>query len=170
MVDMHLDTYFNIASSGVAVGNEPLLKEAQVDVYQKTGPGEYEQKNQDTNLHTYIKNWGFDIVNITTLEQLSYASNFLTIKDGQILAVEVERDVKSVLGNLKQKAEEEPVRYGKLLMQAEKDYEYLKSEAEFFPHKKGIYEHGIDAYPLVLKNLTGGYGAAHCMTATLRRN
>ncbi len=169
MVDMHLDTYFNIASTGVAVGLEDLLKEAVVDVYHKTGPGEYEKKREQTNLHSYIKEWGFEIVNITTLEQLSYASNFLTIKDGQILAVEVERDVRDVLQNLKKKAEENPVKYGKLLIQAEKDYEYLKEEAEFFPHKKGIYEYGIDAYPLVLKNLTGGYGAAHCMTAALER-
>lgn len=169
MVDMHLDTYFNIASSGVAVGLEPLLKEAKVDVYQKISKGEYEKQKKQTDLFSYIKEWGFDVVNITTLEQLSYASNFLTIKDNQILAVEVERDVKDVLHNLKEKANDDPVRYGKLLLQAQKDYEYLKSESEFFPHKKRIYEFGIDAYPLVLKNLTGGYGAAHCMTAALER-
>ena len=169
MVDMHLDTYFNIASSGVAVGLELLLKAAKVDVYQRISPGEYEKQAGQTNLFSYIKDWGFEIINITTLEQLSYASNFLTIKDNQILAVEVERDVKDILQDLKEKANEDPVRYGKLLSQAEKDYEFLKCESEFFPHKKRIYEYGIDAYPVVLKNLTGGYGAAHCMTAALER-
>jgi arginine deiminase len=103
------------------------------------------------------------------LEQLCYASNFLTIKDGQIIAVEVERNVRDVLKDLKSKAAEDPVKYGRLEIQAEKDYEFLKSEAEFFPHKRLIYEYGIDAYPLVLKNLTGGYGAAHCMTAAIER-
>ena len=83
--------------------------------------------------------------------------------------MEVERDIKDVLLNLQMKAKAEPERYGALLNQAEKDYEFLKNESEFFPHKRAIYQHGIDAYPLNLKNLTGGYGAAHCMTAALER-
>ncbi len=169
MVNMHLDTYFNIASSGVAVGLELLLKEATVDVYQRAGKGKYEKREGSASLHSYIKDWGFEIIDITTLEQLCYASNFLTIKDGQIIAVEVERDVRDVLKDLKSKAAEDPVKYGRMEIQAEKDYDYLKSESEFFPHKRLIYEYGIDAYPLVLKNLTGGYGAAHCMTAVLER-
>jgi len=169
MIDMHLDTYFNIASRSVAVGLEPLLKEAVVDIYTKSGPGEYEKEKESTDLLSYIKGWGFDVIGITTLEQLSYASNFLTVRDGTILAVEVERDIKDVLLNLQKKAKAEPERYGALLQQAEKDYEFLKDESEFFPHKREIYQHGIDAYPLILKNLTGGYGAAHCMTAALER-
>jgi arginine deiminase len=169
MVDMHLDTYFNIASSGVAIGLEPLLKRAKVDIYNRTGPGTYEKDKTSTDLLSYITGWGFDVIDITTLEQLSYASNFLTIKDGTILAVEVERGIKEVLFNLQNKAKAEPERYGALLKQAEKDYEFLKENSEFFPHKREVYQHGIDAYPMVLKNLTGGYGAAHCMTAALER-
>jgi arginine deiminase len=169
MIDMHLDTYFNIASSGVAVGLKPLLENARVDVYTRTGPGDYEKDKTTTDLFSYITGWGFDVVGITTLEQLSYASNFLTIKDGTILAVEVERDIKDVLLNLQVKAKAEPERYGALLDQAQKDYQFLKDESEFFPHKREVYQHGIDAYPLVLRNLTGGYGAAHCMTAALER-
>lgn len=169
MIDMHLDTYFNIASSGVAVGLKPLLKRAKVDVYTRTGPGAYERDKSTTDLLSYITGWGFDVIELTTLEQLSYASNFLTIKDGTILAVEVERDIKDVLFNLQTKANTEPARYGALFEQAQKDYQFLKDESEFFPHKREIYQHGIDAYPMVLKNLTGGYGAAHCMTAALER-
>ncbi len=169
MIDMHLDTYFNIASSGVAVGLKPLLKQANVDVYTRTGPGAYEKDKKSTDLLSYITGWGFDVIGITTLEQLSYASNFLTIKDGTILAVEVERDIKDVLFNLQTKAKAEPERYSALLEQAQKDFQFLKDESEFFPHKREIYQHGIDAYPMVLKNLTGGYGAAHCMTAALER-
>jgi arginine deiminase len=169
MIDMHLDTYFNIASSGVAVGLGILLERAKVDIYNRVGPGAYEREDESTDLFSYITGWGFDVIDITTLEQLSYASNFLTIKDGTILAVEVEQDIKDVLSNLQGKAKAEPGRYGALLSQAEKDYEFLKDNSEFFPHKRGIYQHGIDAYPMVLKNLTGGYGAAHCMTAALER-
>jgi arginine deiminase len=169
MIDMHLDTYFNIASRSVAVGSKELLKAAKVDIYNRMGPGEYEKDKESTDLLSYINGWGFDVVGITTLEQLSYASNFLTIRDGTILAVEVERDVKDVLFNLQKKAKAEPERYGDLFNQAMKDYDFLKNESEFFPHKREIYQHGIDAYPLVLRNLTGGYGAAHCMTAALER-
>ena len=116
-----------------------------------------------------MKQKGFDIINITTLEQMTYASNFLTIKDGQILAVETEREVRDVLTNLTAKARDNPTPYGKLLDQAQTDYNTLKNQGGFFPHKKEIYEHGIDAYPMVLTNLTGGYGAAHCMTCSLKR-
>ena len=169
MIDMHLDTYFNIASSKVAVGAELLLKNAKVEVHKRESEGVYKKEKAEPNLHDYMKQKGFDIINITTLEQMTYASNFLTIKDGQILAVETERIVKDVLSNLMEKARTDPTRYGKLLEQAQKDYNLLKSRGGFFPHKEEIYEHGIDAYPMVLTNLTGGYGAAHCMTCSLKR-
>ena len=169
MIDMHLDTYFNIASSKVAVGAELLLKNAKVEVHKRESEGVYRKEKEEPNLHDFMKQKGFDIINITTLEQMTYASNFLTIKDGQIIAVETERVVRDVLTNLMAKARDNPIRYGKLLEQAQKEYNTLKSEGGFFPHKKEIYEHGIDAYPMVLTNLTGGYGAAHCMTCSLKR-
>lgn len=170
MIDMHVDTYFNVAGSGVVVGSELLLKRAKVEVYFREGDGAYQKSNEVTNLHDYIRRKGFDIINLTTLEQLSYASNFLCIKDGKILAIEVEREVKRVLENLASKAAENPHRYGKLLDQAKKDYQDLKDASEFFPHKTEIYNHDIDALAMVMPNLTGGYGGAHCMTAVLERN
>jgi arginine deiminase len=169
VVSIHLDTYINIASSGVAIGLEPLLREAKVDVYHQDDPGVYEKEKNSIDLYTYITGWGFDVVNITTLEQLSHASNFLTIRDGTILAVEVEREIKEVLFNLENKAKTEPDRYGALLNQAIKDYEHLREESEFFPYKRELSRHGIDAYPIDLKNLTGGYSAVHSMTAALER-
>jgi arginine deiminase len=169
MVDMHLDTYFNVASSKVVVGSELLLKRAKMEIYKRQSEGVYRKEKEEPNLHEFIKTKGFDVINITTLEQMSYASNFLCIKDGTILAVEVERIVKDVLNNLSAMANKDPTRYGSLLDQAKKDYEGLKREGGFFPHKKEIYEHGIDAYPLIIRNLTGGYGGAHCMTCALQR-
>ena len=100
---------------------------------------------------------------------MSYASNFLCIQDGKIVAIEVERIVQDVLSNLQAKAKKDPKRFGKLLDQAKKDYDNLRAEGQFFPHKKELYEAGIDAYPIILKNLTGGYGGAHCMTCSLTR-
>ncbi len=172
MVDMHLDTYFNVASSGVVVGSELLLKAAMVDVYHRTGRnGNYAKSKspKTTTLHDYIRSKGFEVINLTTLEQLSYASNFLCVKDGTILAVEVDRIVKKVLTGLQEHAKRDANRYGRLLAQANKDYEELKDEAHFFPNKKEIYQFGIDAVPLQLTNLTGGYGGAHCMTAAMHR-
>lgn len=113
MIDMHLDTYFNVASSSVVVGSELLLKRAKVEIYHREGKGAYKKEKEETNLHDFIKGKGFDIINITTLEQMSYASNFLCIKDGTILAVEVDRIVKDVLNNLTSEANADPDRYGK---------------------------------------------------------
>lgn len=170
MVDMHLDTYFNVAGRGTVVGSELLLKAATVDIFYRKGKGAYQKEEGSKSLHDFIKGKGFEIVNLTTLEQLSYASNFLCVRDGTILAVEVDRIVKKVLDGLEAEAKRNPTRYGRLLAQAQKDYRALKSEARFFPNKKELYEYGIDALPMALTNLTGGYGGAHCMTAALERS
>ncbi len=169
MMNMHLDTYFNVASDGVVVGCDILLKNAEVEIYQREGIGEYNKINKHTNLHDYITSKGFEIIDITTLEYLAYASNFLCVKNGTIISVEVDRLVKDVINNLKKKASVDPETYGDLLKQVKKDYTFLHSEGQFFPHKKEIYQQDIDAYPVNLKNLTGGYGGAHCMTCALKR-
>jgi arginine deiminase len=170
MMNMHLDTYFNVASDGVVVGCEMLLKNAKVEIYQREGPGDYIKSPELTNLHDYIVSKGFEIIDITTLEYLAYASNFLCVKNGTIVSVEVDRVVKDVINNLTDKAALDPETYGNLLKQVKKDYNNLRSEGQFFPHKKEIYLHDIDAFPLNLINLTGGYGGAHCMTCALYRN
>jgi len=169
MLDMHLDTYFNIAAQGVAVGCEPLLKNALVEIYQRKSRGIYEKSPEHMNLHDYMVFKGFDIINITTIEQMAYASNFLCIKNGTILALEVDHIVKDLLTKLTSKAFKEPERYGKILAHAKREYQKLRDQGQFFPHKKEIYQHDIDAYPLVMVNLTGGYGGAHCMTCALKR-
>lgn len=169
MVDMHLDTYFNVAGSATVVGSELLLKRARVEIYHREGEGCYKKSKKETTLHEYMTKKGFNIVNLTTLEQLSYASNFLCVRDGTILAVEVDRVVKNVLRSLESEAKRNPTKYGRLFDQAKKDYHDLQETAEFFPHKREVYANGIDAFPLILTNLTGGYGGAHCMTAVLER-
>ncbi len=169
MINMHLDTYFNVASSSVVIGSELLFKNATVEIFQKEGDGAYSRGTGVTNLNDYIRAKGFEIINITTLEQMSYASNFLCIRDGTILAVEVDRIARDVLEVLSSKAQANPERYGALYAQAQKDYQYLRDEGQFFPHKKEVYQHDIDAYPIILRNLTGGYGGARCMTCTLDR-
>jgi arginine deiminase len=168
MITMHLDTYCNVASSGVAIGSVPLLRRARVRVMGREGPGDY-RFERETTLYDYLVEKEFSIIGITTLEQLAYASNFLAVRDGTIIAVEVDRVVRDVLKGLGEKAGQEPERYGALLRQARKDYEFLKREGEFFPHKREVYQHDIEAYPILLRNITGGYGGAHCMTCATRR-
>lgn len=168
MIDMHLDTYFNVASDSVVIGLVDLWEVARLEVYRREGDS-YVRHGEDTTLLEYVTNKGFDVVPVTTLEQLCYASNFLCIRNGLIAAIEVERNVKRVLENLRQVTEKDPERYGKLLDQAERDYRNLRNEGQFFPHKKELYQLDIEAYPLILENLTGGYGGAHCMTMALSR-
>jgi arginine deiminase len=168
MVDMHLDTYFNVAGKDVVIGSELLFKRAQVDVYTKSSGG-YKKDPKKTNLYDYIKGKGFNMVNLSTLEQMSYSSNFLCIKDHTILAVNSELIVKRVLNNLVFKAKLDSKRYGALLSQAKKDYQDFLSSGQIFPHKSDMYQNDIDFYAIDLKNITGGYGGAHCMTAAIER-
>ena len=168
MVDMHLDTYFNVAGSDTVIGSELLFKRAQVDVYTREGTT-YRKDPEKTNLFDYIKAKGFNIINLSTLEQMSYSSNFLCIKDHTILAVESDLIVKRVLENLNFKARLDSKRYGALLAQAKKDYQAFLDSGQVFPHKREMYQNGIDLYAVDLKNITGGYGGAHCMTAVIER-
>ncbi|MDD1673140.1 MAG: arginine deiminase family protein [Methanomicrobiales archaeon] len=169
MVNMHLDTYINFASPSVVVGSELLMKRATVEIYYREGKGRYKKERSTTDLHSYMKQKGFDIIDLTTLEQMAYAPNFLCIRDGTILSVETDRVIRRMLTNLSAKADLDPIRYKALLAQVTKEYQKLLFDGQFFPHKKEIYRHGIDAYPVILENLTGGYGAAHCMTCVLQR-
>ena len=168
MINMHLDTYFNVAGKDIVVGCDLLLKHAKVEIYHKETKG-YVKDKQETTLFDYMKQKKFNLINITTLEQMSYASNFLCIKDKKILAIEIEQGIKDILSHLEQKAKADPHRYKKLYTQAMQDLSLLQKEAEFFPHKKEVYAAGIEVYPLILKNLTGGFGGAHCMTCSLAR-
>ena len=169
MINMHLDTYFNVAASNVVVGSELLLKQAKMDIYHNEGEGVFEKESREINLHQYMLDKDFEIINITTLEQMSYASNFLCIKDQEILAVDVEPITLKVLKTLRDAKNKNPKKYAALYAQAEKDYNHLIKDGEFFPHKKAIYRNEIKPRPLNLRNLTGGYGAAHCMTCSLSR-
>lgn len=169
MVDMHLDTYFNVAGNGLVLGSEALLKRAYVDIYQKEGSS-YRKVPGSPSLFDYIKGKGFDLIGLTTLEQLSYASNFLCVKDRAVLAVDSGLIVKKVLGNLEFKTKGDKKRYGALLSQAKKDYHTFRRSGQLFPHRKELNQHGVDVYAVDLKDITGGYGGARCMTAVIERS
>jgi arginine deiminase len=170
MIDMHLDTYLNVPGNGIAIGCAPLLQRAVVEVYHRRGRGPLVRDPRKRTLHDYLVEKRFDIAPLTTLEQMSYASNFLCVRDRRIIAVEVERGVDRVVAALASAASTNPRRYGALLKLVRKEREELRSSGGFFPHKSWIRELGIEVIPLSLEEITGGYGGAHCMTCVVRRD
>lgn len=168
MVNMHIDTYLNFAGNRLAVGCIPLIGKARVEVYRKNS-GQYKKVESNKTLQDYLVGKGYEFIPITTLEQLCYASNFLCVSDRKIIAVEVEKLVDKVIKNLEKKASSDPHRYSQLFNQAVKDYRLLKETGEFFPHKRDLRENGVEFTPVLLQEITGGYGGAHCMTCVLSR-
>jgi arginine deiminase len=168
MVNMHLDTYLNFPKEGVAVGSPALLREAKVTVYHRSGEGYGRAGNGGTVLE-YLRVKGFDLIEITTLEQLCFSTNFLCVRNGSCITPDASALAPLVLRRLGEKAQADPGKYGRLLAQAEHDYQLLRTDAEFFPHKKAVYAHGLEMTTLLLNNATGGYGGAHCMTCVIAR-
>lgn len=169
MIDMHLDTYLNIPGEGLAVGCLPLLERARTEVYRRTGGGKLVRVPKSLKLTDYLRSKKVDVLPISTLEQMSYASNFLCVKDRRILGVEVESEIDGVLAGLAEAARHNPTRYGGLLAVARKDRAELIERNDFFPHKSELRERSVEVVPLVLREITGGYGGAHCMTCVVRR-
>jgi arginine deiminase len=169
MIDMHLDTYLNIPGEGLAVGCAPLLDRARADVYRRSGAGRMVRAATSLPLREYFRSKQIEVIPISTLEQLSYASNFLCLRDRRIAAVEVEAEVDRVLGNLAVAARRNPARYNALYALARKERAALRDGPGFFPHTAAIRDHGIEVVPLHLPEITGGYGGAHCMTCVVRR-
>ncbi len=170
MIDMHLDTYLNIPGAGLALGCAPLLDRARTEVYRRAGGGRMRRAPRSFSLREYLTSKRFEVLPISTLEQMSYASNFLCLRDRRILAVEVETEVDRVLGGLQVAARRNPRKYGALLALARKERQELRAGPGFFPHTAAIRDHGIEVVPLNLSEITGGYGGAHCMTCVVRRS
>jgi arginine deiminase len=168
MIDMHLDTYLNIPGRNLAVGCGALLPRARTEVYRRRG-GRMVRDPRVRTLREYLTEKKFEIIELSTLEQMSYASNFLCVRDRKILAVEVEQEVDRVLGTLSSAARADPHRYRALLALVKKEREQLLEHNEMFPHKVALREAGVDATALSLREITGGYGGAHCMTCAIHR-
>jgi len=169
MIDMHLDTYFNVAGKGVAVGSEILLRAARVDVYRRSGRGPLVRDSKKRTLPEYLAEKKFEVIPLSSLEQMSYATNFLCLRDRSIVAVEVEEEVDRVLGGLVVAARRDPHRYGKLLALVQRERKELREGRGFFPHTADVRDRGIKVTPLSLQEITGGYGGAHCMTCVMER-
>jgi arginine deiminase len=168
MVNMHLDTYLNFPAEGVAVGHREMLATARVEVYFRDSQSYH--KLRETTLLPYLeKDHGFRLIPISTLEQLCYATNFLTIRDRVIVVPDVARNAERVLTNLRQVAERDPRRYHRLYLRAAREFTELRAEDRFFPRTPEARDAGLHSVRVPLENLTGAFGGAHCLTATLER-
>lgn len=156
--NMHLDTYFNIAGDGVAIGSRMLAQKAVGTVYAKNGSG-YEMV-RNTTLFDYMKEKNFSFFDINPIEQLCYSSNFLTISDKKITCI----DSYSVL----QKLMKNNVITPDVIKRAGIPEDELK-EGLMFPNRKKMDQFGLDYIEINLEEITGGYGGAHCMTMSLSR-
>jgi len=168
MINMHLDTYMNLAAHDVAIGSELLLRVARTRVYRRRG-SRMVPAGRPTNLADYLGQRGVQVVPISTIEQMSYASNFLTIRDHHIVAVDVGRTAERVLAQLAQGAKRRPRRYGRLYRTAKRELDALRGSGELFPRNPALRSAGVTVRSLPLEEITGGYGGAHCLTCVQRR-
>jgi len=169
MIDMHLDTYLNVPGQGLVVGCGPLLDRARVALYRRNGRGTMVRDPRRRSLREYLREKRFEIVEISTLEQMCYASNFLCLRDRRILAVEVDAQIDRVVATVAEAAGRDPHRYGALLTLIRRERTDLHERNDIFPHKVTLREAGVHAVPLSLREITGGYGGAHCMTCAMDR-
>jgi arginine deiminase len=168
MVNMHLDTYLNFPGDGLAVGYPEMLKSARAEVFHRGGDGRY-HRVRHTRLMRYLQERWFTVIPITTLEQMCYATNFLTVRDRHIVIPDVGSNAEKVLANLQRAAESSPAKYHRLFVRASIDFNELRSTGTFFPNKPQAREYGLEATRVPLSNLTGAFGGAHCLTCTLER-
>lgn len=169
MVNMHLDTYLNFAADGIAVGHREMLATARVEVYVRDAQAYH--RLRETTLLAYLEDdHGFRVVPISTLEQLCYATNFLTIRDRVIVVPDVARNAERVLTNLRHVAEHDPRRYHRLYLRAAREFTELRAEDRYFPRTPEARDLGLQSVRVGLENLTGAFGGAHCLTATLERS
>ena len=99
---------------------------------------------------------------------MSYATNFLCIGDGKILAADASRNMPLVLRDLKGRAEADASTYGRLFKEMKSEYSKM-SPRSTFPGKGTARAFGIDFEVINVENLTGGYGGIHCMTSAISR-
>jgi arginine deiminase len=171
MLYMHLDTYFNIAGEGLAIGCGALLDNTIIQLYSKMGKGLYrlDERQSGVSLSEYLRQKKFGVIRLTSFEQLALAPNFLTVDDRKILAVDIERNIKSTLSKIERFRLSDPEKFGAFCDHAMYEYNKLRAARDFFPRKKEIEDWGVEVVPMDLNALTGGYGAARCMVAALRR-
>lgn len=76
----HLDMYFNVPSSNTVVGVRKIMEESKVEVFH------YGKLIKTTNLFDYVREKGFNVIEVEESEARKHLTNFLTIDDGKIVS------------------------------------------------------------------------------------
>ncbi|WP_337859987.1 arginine deiminase family protein [Ferroplasma sp.] len=158
MVNMHLDTYFNIPAKGTAITSIALARAAQAKVYERNSDKTY-SLTIVTTLYDFLKSEDYQFIDLGISEQLSYSSNFLTLSDNKIIAIDSSKVIhKLIAENIFDEITRERILH---------DMEIRNGKT--FPESQPMVESGIDVIKIDLSEITGGYGGAHCMTSALER-
>lgn len=136
---MHLDTWFNIAASDIAVAREPLVENATVEVFVRHGSA-YEHVETRT-FATYLREKGFTIVPVA-FDERAIGTNFLTLDSGTVLAPCYTDDDNGY------DADEN------VTLERMRD-----AGIDIVPNGQGV----------PIEELRSGYGGIHCMTTPLNR-
>ncbi len=158
MINMHLDTYFNFVSKEAAVTSPLLAKKAKGSIYIRQDDGI--KKQSSTTLSAYLKSKGVEIIPLSIAEQLSYSSNFLTLKENHVLAVDSSRVLRKLVSQNV---------FSASTLAAIEHAVSVDGGNSMFPRSKAAKDYGLDFVTANLSELTGGYGGAHCMTASIIR-
>ncbi len=134
---LHLDGWLNIAAEGLAVAREPLLEAATVELFVREGDG-YERRGSET-LAALLERHDYEVIDAPYPER--WATNFLTVDDGKVIAIYETDD-------------------GTYSPENNRTIERLKAEGvEVLPDGEGLDP----------EQLTNGGGGIHCMTSPIRR-
>jgi len=142
---MHLDTYFNLISSKLAVLVEERMdlrdasgriikparpdRRCKVDIYELQGD-KYQRTVTDGDFQEFLeKQMGLRLIPVSNDDQLKYGINFLCIGPNRLLGITGVSE----------------------------------------EYKARLREAGVKVTWMDFANLTGGYGAAHCVTQVLHR-
>ena len=158
MINMHLDTYFNFVSKDAAVTSPVLAKKAKGTIYSHSDGAP--KKVSSTTLSAYLKSKGVEIIPLSIAEQLSYSSNFLTLKENHLLAVDSSKVLRKLISQNV---------FSPSTLAAIEHVLNVEGGSNMFPRSKASKDYGLDFVTANLSELTGGYGGAHCMTASIIR-
>ncbi|BDC17135.1 arginine deiminase family protein [Acidianus sp. HS-5] len=161
MLTMHLDMYLNTPKEEVIISNSTILNKTLAHIYERKESG-FTLKER-TNLLDFFKRKGYKVIEVGLAEQLSYATNFLTIENSRILSPKVDRNMVNIMEYLERKG------YTKLLNEVKEEYNKHITDKDFFPNKKAIKDEGIEYEEIDVSELTGGFGGIHCMTMPIKR-
>lgn len=165
MDQMHLDTYFNIVGRQRALviqesaftGNAPV-----VDLYEHQQSGGYSPIPKQFRFYPFLKEAGFELLEVPTIMQRNYGLNFLTVQENRIIGVDIRKKqgLREQLQAFQQKYDIQDPLLGTDFAKLGEDYRNLLEDF-------GIQN--VEESLLPFTHLNRAYGGPHCLTQVLAR-